>query len=64
MTEPMTVTEVAQYMRVSNAQVARLCNADGGIPHLRVGLGKRAKIIVDKPDLDAWIERNKRNNNP
>jgi hypothetical protein len=42
-----------------SATVFRLL-AEGAIRPLRVGNGRRARILVYKDDLAAWIEGNKR----
>jgi excisionase family DNA binding protein len=51
--EIMTVRDLAEYLRVSEAKVYRMAQ-DGHIPAFRVGRAWRFK----KEQIDEWIERN------
>lgn len=48
--------EVADILRISKAQVYRLCKA-GKIGHTRLGEGPSAMIRVPRADLEAYAMR-------
>lgn len=50
--DALTIQETAAELRVSPSMVRKLIVTDG-LPHVR--LGKR--VIVRRPDLEAWIEK-------
>jgi putative molybdopterin biosynthesis protein len=58
MPDPLTPQEVADVLRVGRSTVFELIKR-GEIRHLRVGKSQRARILIYKADLEAWIEANK-----
>ena len=58
MPDPMTPDEVAAHLRIGRSTVFDLLRR-GEIRHLRVGYSRRARILIYKSDLVAWIEANK-----
>lgn len=58
MTQGLSVQEVADLLRVSRQYIGNLCNT-GKLPNIRLG----RRIIIDKADLDKWIESKKINAN-
>lgn len=58
MPDPLTPTEVSEVLRIGRSTVFDLLHR-GEIRHLRIGTSKRARILVYKADLSAWIESSK-----
>jgi archaeosine-15-forming tRNA-guanine transglycosylase len=58
----MSVRELAHYTSLSYA-AARLLVVTGAIPRVRLpalrGEGEMKRIIVDRRDVDAWIDSHK-----
>jgi excisionase family DNA binding protein len=51
----LTVSQAAEQEGVSDALVYQWC-VERHLPHSRVGgKGKRGKILIDPPDLDAFM---------
>jgi excisionase family DNA binding protein len=53
-----TPAEVAAVLRIGRSTVFSLIHR-GELRHLRVGNGQRARVLVYKSDLQAWIESSK-----
>jgi len=56
--DPITPPEVAAALRIVRSTVFDLLRR-GAIRHLRVGTSRRARILIYKADLIAWIEASK-----
>ncbi len=55
MTDRFDVKGAAAYADVCTSVIYGLC-ADRALPHYRVGgRGRRGKIVIHKPDLDAYL---------
>ncbi len=48
--EMLTIKECAEFARLSVNTIRQLVT-QGKIPHIRAGLGKRGKYLIDKYDL-------------
>ena len=53
--EMLTIKECAEFTGLS-ANTVRLLVTQGKIPHIRAGLGKRGKYLINKADLLACLK--------
>lgn len=60
MTEYLTRVQVARYLEISAGTLNRIIKA-GLIGYIRVTPGKRGRMRFTQHDLDAYLERNRRN---
>lgn len=56
MTEYLTTTEAARFVRLSPRTLERLRVLGNGPPFLKAGRGKRARVLYRLTDLKAWLE--------
>lgn len=49
--------EAAIYCRLSHRTLERLRIQGGGPPYLKLGPGKRARVLYHQSDLDTWLAR-------
>jgi len=53
----LTTIEAAAYLRLAPKTLERLRVTAGGPPFLKVGPGKRARVLYRQSDLDAWLAK-------
>lgn len=58
--ELLTTAEAAQQLRLSTATLERLRVTGGGPVFTKLGPGKRARVVYQRSELDAWISANRR----
>lgn len=54
--EYLTTPEAAAFLRVSASTLERYRVVGGGPPFLKVGNGKRNRVLYRQGDLRAWLE--------
>jgi len=52
----MTRKEAAEYLRISVRTLDKLGH-DGEIPYSKLGNGSRARVVYQRKNLDAYLER-------
>lgn len=55
-----TTVEAAQQLRLSAPTLERLRCTGAGPVFIKLGPGKRARVVYQRSDLDAWISANRR----
>lgn len=55
--EMLTITECTELVRGLSAHTVRRLVAQNKVKHIRTGEGKRGKILVNKDDLLAFLQR-------
>ena len=54
--ELLTIKECTELVKGLSANTVRLLVTQGKIPHIRAGLGKRGKYLINKADLLACLK--------
>lgn len=52
----LTTGEAAEYLRLSTQTMDRFRATGEGPPYIKLGNGKRSKVIYRRSDIDAWLE--------
>lgn len=56
----LTTAEAAKYLRLSPRTLEDYRIKGGGPVFIRIGLGRRAPVLYDLEDLNAWLKGQKR----
>lgn len=56
----LTTVETARYLRLSAATLERLRLTGDGPRYIKLGPGKRARIVYPINDLETWLRANTR----
>ncbi len=59
--ELMTTKEAAKTVRLSVSSFERMRSQGDGPPFIKLGKGKRAKVVYRRGDLEAWLNRQRFN---
>ncbi|WP_296204142.1 helix-turn-helix domain-containing protein [uncultured Hyphomicrobium sp.] len=51
----LTVEEAARFVRLSVKTLAKLRVSGGGPRFIKAGIGRRAKVLYRRTDLDDWL---------
>jgi excisionase family DNA binding protein len=51
----LTTREAAQYVRLSRSTLERKRLDGSGPPFVKLGLGKRARVVYRRTELDHWL---------
>lgn len=54
----LTRKEAAAYLRISVRTLDKLAQ-DGEIPYSKLGKGLRSRVVYQRRDLDAYVERSR-----
>jgi predicted DNA-binding transcriptional regulator AlpA len=55
----LTTDEAAQVMRLSPHTLENFRVSGFGPAFIKLGRGKRSKVVYDRADIDAWLEGRK-----
>lgn len=56
----LTTSEAAQYLRLSSPTLERLRCTGEGPPYVKLGPGKRSRVVYRRADLDDWLHGQRR----
>lgn len=59
-TELLTTAEAARFLRLSVPTMERLRLSGDGPTFIKLGPGKRCRVVYRRADLDAWVHGQRR----